>query len=1238
MPGKGLLAGGGGSPARKHKRVKVSKAGTRDGAADATDPPTADVMRKTPQVTKKEHRATSHQPHSSSHVGDRGKAAQRTKPARSQSQVEAAEAEAPAKKKRKRGLAFWDSLPGWREVEVGDEFLLGAEEGGFAGLEVLEDPIVLNQYIVEDQGLHQGDEDDDGDGDGDGEAVPRRRDDLRSVDSSDGNGKVEKGKKGKKEKKEKEGGNTTAGSDGRDEKVVMETAVAIEAPAAAAAAVQERKRRQRERMKAKKARRKERRIHRPGAGGGDSGPDSGAEASDADNLPSAVTASAAGAKANGASEPSAKRCKKDMPAAVVSAEEEEEEDGDGDDMFDTEEDEDLDEGAETEDLEYSDDEQHEEEQQDAHHKLDLSAWREFELHSDVIAGLAACGFSAPTPIQRECLHPAIRARADIIGAAQTGSGKTLAFGLPIMHLLASERTAATAAAMEAMAEKQTDASEEGATEECKDSSPDREGAGLAGAEQRKQMQKQTGAGRIQQNQKQSWPKPQKGPLRALILTPTRELALQVCTHLQAIGRPCGVRVAAIVGGISDPKQARLLAARPAVLVATPGRLWDLMCRPPSTDRNGPLAAAHLADLNCLSFLVLDEADRMVAQGHYKELSSILERLPHPANRKENTEDPEFAEMRKAREKERRMKEKQQHPKKLKGEDEEGQGNAGRGRRSQKRRESDHGERLDDVDDEVKDASEEEGDDGDGGEDPEELPDEEGGEGRTEATGTRRGKKHLMQTFVFSATLTLPLFLKKRLRRGGGGAGGSAATLESLMDRVPFRISPQPRVVDLTPQRRLADRVTEAAVSCLEAERDEVLYYLLAAHPGRTLVFANAVSAIRRVAALLKVLGLPAIALHAQQQQRQRLKALDRFRADSQSVLVATDVAARGLDIPGVATVIHYQLPASADTYIHRCGRTARGLDGDGIAIALVGPRETARFTGLVRVLGRDPPPSFPIDQSLMPQVRARVRLAIRLDEIERKERKQRAEDTWRRSNAKALGLDVDDDGGTHGSDADDDDDNDGASRRLRNGRQARPSAQAMALRQQLAALLAEPLAPKMSRRYFTGGLAAALATRVKEPATSGSEIAVHRTAADTGKVAEDTSAVPGAVKAAVPKAVALATKLHQSHQAAAAAVAAANAKRLKAKKMKPGGVSATTNGKANAKGHRIDPRLMVSRNQLKKKHYRGMVVIPQAFGRDAAAPNALDALRARVAALGPSSGDAAAAAGGAAVASGVGGK
>ena len=83
----------------------------------------------------------------------------------------------------------------------------------------------------------------------------------------------------------------------------------------------------------------------------------------------------------------------------------------------------------------------------------------------------------------------------------------------------------------------------------------------------------------------------------------------------------------------------------------------------------------------------------------------------------------------------------------------------------------------------------------------------------------------------------------------------------------------------------------------QEERDRVLLYMLAQHPGRTLIFVNAISSVRRVAALLRVLRLPAAALHASMQQRQRLKALDRFKADPNGVLVATDVAARGLDIP-----------------------------------------------------------------------------------------------------------------------------------------------------------------------------------------------------------------------------------------------------------------------------------------------------------------------------------------------------
>ncbi|GFH15161.1 uncharacterized protein HaLaN_11338, partial [Haematococcus lacustris] len=274
--------------------------------------------------------------------------------------------------------------------------------------------------------------------------------------------------------------------------------------------------------------------------------------------------------------------------------------------------------------------------------------------------------------------------------------------------------------------------------------------------------------------------PLDGRLRALIMTPTRELALQVSAHLTALGKVARIRVAAIVGGLAHVKQTRLLAARPSVLVATPGRLWELL-----REASSP----HLADFGALSFLVLDEADRMAQKGHFQV-------------------------------------------------------------------------------------------------------------------------------------------------------------------QVPFR--GDPAIVDLTAgSHQVAAGVTEAYVPCMEgSDRDALLYYLLVKHPGRTLVFANAVTALRRVAALLKVLGLPAHAIHAQQQQRQRLKALDRFKSDDQAVLVASDVAARGLDIPGVSL-----------------------------------------------------PPSFPIDKTLMPLVVQRVKLALKIDEVERAMRKELANSSWATRQAAEAGLD-----------------------------------------------------------------------------------------------------------------------------------------------------------------------------------------------------------------------------------------
>ena len=91
---------------------------------------------------------------------------------------------------------------------------------------------------------------------------------------------------------------------------------------------------------------------------------------------------------------------------------------------------------------------------------------------------------------------------------------------------------------------------------------------------------------------------------------------QVCEHMQRVAKPLGIWVAPIVGGISPAKQARLLGRQPQVIVATPGRLWELM----------RLGEPHLADLSRVAFLVLDEADRMVQQGHFQVFGATEDEL------------------------------------------------------------------------------------------------------------------------------------------------------------------------------------------------------------------------------------------------------------------------------------------------------------------------------------------------------------------------------------------------------------------------------------------------------------------------------------------------------------------------------------------------------------------------------------------------------------------------------------
>lgn len=141
-----------------------------------------------------------------------------------------------------------------------------------------------------------------------------------------------------------------------------------------------------------------------------------------------------------------------------------------------------------------------------------------------------------------------------------------------------------------------------------------------------------------------------------------------------------------------------------------------------------------------------------------------------------------------------------------------------------------------------------------------------------------------------------------------------------------------------------------------------MYYFLLRYPGRSLVFLSSIDGIRRLTPLLELLDIKTFPLHSQLEQKQRLKNLDRFKSSDNSVLLATDIAARGLDIPSVDHVIHYQIPRSADVYVHRNGRTARAMRS-GFSLIMCAPDERKVIKALLNSLGRSTSSHFFADNT-----------------------------------------------------------------------------------------------------------------------------------------------------------------------------------------------------------------------------------------------------------------------------------
>ncbi|TFL01653.1 P-loop containing nucleoside triphosphate hydrolase protein [Pterulicium gracile] len=508
--------------------------------------------------------------------------------------------------------------------------------------------------------------------------------------------------------------------------------------------------------------------------------------------------------------------------------------------------------------------------------------------------------------------PAASNSRDIVGIAETGSGKTLAYGLPILHHILTQRTTI----------------------------------------------------------------PKERKLSALILAPTRELALQVSSHLNAClaqieshrrgtgvdgaNPPPLISAAALVGGLSAQKQRRILDRGVDILVATPGRLWD-------TIQDDDELAAQIRNLR---FLVLDEADRMIETGHFAEMENIL-RLTLRETKGEVIEQ--------------------------------------------------------DNDDE---------------------------------DNTSDGNNSL-QTFIFSATMSKDLQrnVKKRSRPRMTKKKAPASTLDELLLRLDFR-DPDPEIIDLSPQGGVVSTLVESKIECLADEKDAYLYYFLLRYPGRSLVFLSSIDGIRRMTPLLELLNLPVYPLHSQLEQRQRIKNLERFKSQPNTVLLATDIAARGLDIPSVDHVIHYQIPRTADTYVHRNGRTARA-SRNGFSLLLCAPDERKMVRALLTSLDRkdNEIPEIDVEHNLIDKLKTRVQLARKIDQSQHKVRKANHERKWMREAAEAMELEL---GSDFASDSDDEAPTMHKTK-IMNSKTAR-------LKAELQTLLAKPIYAKgVSAKYITSG-------------------------------------------------------------------------------------------------------------------------------------------------------------------------
>jgi len=370
------------------------------------------------------------------------------------------------------------------------------------------------------------------------------------------------------------------------------------------------------------------------------------------------------------------------------------------------------------------------------------SFQDLKLIEPLLKAVKEEGYTTPTPIQAQAI-PIILSRKDLLGCAQTGTGKTAAFAIPMLQLLCEDASRIT---------------------------PDTN---------------------IRAHR----------PIKALILTPTRELAIQIGDSFAAYGRHTGMEHLVIFGGVPQNPQVQSLRKGIDILVATPGRLLDLIDQ------------RHIS-LKDIAYFVLDEADRMLDMGFVHDVKKIIAKLP------------------------------------------------------QKR-----------------------------------------------------------QTLFFSATMP------------------------PEAQKLSASILVNPSKVEVTPVSSTAETIRQSMYFVGRKDKRSLLLHVLKTQSIPTaLVFTRTKHGADKVAQGLTRAGIRAEAIHGNKSQNARQRALQNFKSRQTRILVATDIAARGIDIDELTHVINFELPNVPETYVHRIGRTGRA-GASGTAISFCDAEEKEFLRDIEKLIG-----------------------------------------------------------------------------------------------------------------------------------------------------------------------------------------------------------------------------------------------------------------------------------------------